>query len=122
MLPVVILQGPAKSGKDTVANFLVEDGGFVAIAQADPMKRLGLTCFGFTEAQLWGESRELKETPDLRFENDETWDWVLNRLDGAQGLACKGGRRGGLQESNGSEGIARRRCAVDATAIPVTAG
>lgn len=84
MLPLVILQGPAKSGKDTVANFLVEDGGFVAIAQADPMKRLAQSVFGFTTEQLWGESRELKEAGDKRFGSPETWEKTRNYLNGTR--------------------------------------
>lgn len=80
MLPLVILQGPAKSGKDTVANFMVKDGGFVAVAQADPMKQLAKLVFGFSDEQLWGESRDLKERIDDRYKTLEAWGRAELRL------------------------------------------
>lgn len=55
-LPIIMLSGQAGSGKDTVAGFLVRDYRAVAIAQADPMKRLARDLFGFTDEQLWGPS------------------------------------------------------------------
>lgn len=73
MLPLIILQGPAGSGKDTVAEFLVRDSGAVAVAQADPMKQLGLMAFGFTSAQLW-DDRKQKEAIDNRFNDRRAWD------------------------------------------------
>lgn len=71
--PIVLLVGQAGSGKDTVASFLVKNHGAVAIAQADPMKRLARLIFDFTEEQLWGPS-ETRNAPDLRFDNPRTWD------------------------------------------------
>lgn len=55
-LPLILICGQAGSGKDTIASFLVKNHGAVAIAQADPMKRLGSKVFGFTEDALWGPS------------------------------------------------------------------
>lgn len=55
-LPIIMLSGPAGSGKDTVADFLVKNHGAVKIAQADPMKRLAARLFGFSEETLWGPS------------------------------------------------------------------
>jgi hypothetical protein len=54
--PIVMLTGPAGSGKDTVASFLVKNHGAVAIAQADPMKRLAMQLFEFPEETLWGRA------------------------------------------------------------------
>jgi hypothetical protein len=51
----------ARSGKDTVANYLVKNFGFKRIAFADPLKRGCMEIFGFSEEQVFGE---LKETVD----------------------------------------------------------
>lgn len=58
--------GAAGSGKDTVADILVRDHGFVKIALADPMKRFCKEVFGFTDDQMWGPSSE-RNRPDPRF-------------------------------------------------------
>lgn len=73
MLPLIGLAGAAKSGKDTVAGMLVADANCVSIAQADPMKQLARITFEFTDDQLWGESRELKEAVDSRFATISGW-------------------------------------------------
>lgn len=51
------------SGKDTVADFLVEDFGFVKIHFADALKRGVKEIFGFDNQQLYG-SQEEKEAVD----------------------------------------------------------
>jgi hypothetical protein len=56
MLPEILLFGEAGSGKDTVAAMIVEKYNGVSVAMADPMKRLAMRAFGFTEDQLWGPS------------------------------------------------------------------
>jgi hypothetical protein len=63
-LPIVILSGPAGCGKDTVARFMKEHAGAVAIAQADPMKELARELFDFKDEQLWGPSHRRMETTD----------------------------------------------------------
>ncbi len=54
--PLIMLAGPAGSGKDTVAGILGTRFGAVSVAQADPMKRFCALVFGFNEQQLWGPS------------------------------------------------------------------
>lgn len=61
-VPVIMLEGKAGSGKDTVADFLVKNHGAVKIAQADPMKRLAADLFGFSEETLWGPSERRNDT------------------------------------------------------------
>jgi hypothetical protein len=59
-------RGSAGSGKDTAANFLVEDHDFKAIALADPLKRFCREVYGFSVEQLWGPS-ETRNIPDPRY-------------------------------------------------------
>lgn len=59
--PVLILTGKAGSGKDTAAALFVKEFNGVAIAQADPLKRIVGFLFGYTTEQLWGPSA-MRET------------------------------------------------------------
>ena len=52
------------TGKDTVSDAFVQ-GGCVKIGLADPMKRIVMDLYNFTEGQLWGQS-ELRNVPDKR--------------------------------------------------------
>lgn len=54
--PIIILAGPAGSGKDTVGAYLAKHYNAVTIGQADPMKRFVRDVFGFSINQLWGPS------------------------------------------------------------------
>jgi hypothetical protein len=55
---IIGLCGLAGSGKDTVADFLVNNHEFVKVALADPLKRICKDVFYFTDEQLWGPSAE----------------------------------------------------------------
>jgi hypothetical protein len=74
-VPILLLCGPAGSGKDTVAKMIVEESPtpVVTIAQADPMKRFAAKVFGFNEEQLWGPS-EARNAPDPRYANASGWE------------------------------------------------
>lgn len=63
---IVGVSGKAGSGKDTVADVLVRDHGFVRISLADPMKRFAQHLWHFSDAQLWGPS-EQRNAPDPRY-------------------------------------------------------
>lgn len=65
---IVGITGQAGSGKDTVADRFVEEHGYVKIALADPLKRLGREVFGFTDTQLWGPS-EHRNAHDKRYDH-----------------------------------------------------
>lgn len=71
--PIVLLVGQSGSGKDTAADFMTENHGAVKIALADPIKRLAMEVFGFTEEQLWGPSGNRNEV-DARYANGSAWD------------------------------------------------
>lgn len=60
------LVGRAGSGKDTVADILVRDHGWVKIALADPMKRFLRDVLAFSDDQLWGPSSS-RNAPDKRY-------------------------------------------------------
>ncbi len=63
---IVGVCGLAGSGKDTTANFLARHGNFTKVAFADPLKRICLDVYKFTDAQLWGPS-EMRNAPDMRY-------------------------------------------------------
>ena len=65
---IVGVTGQAGSGKDTVADRLVEEHGYMKIALADPLKRFGHVVFGFTPEQLWGPS-EMRNKMDKRYDH-----------------------------------------------------
>ena len=69
---IIGLCGPAGSGKDTIADYLVSKRGFVKMANADLLKRVVQSVFNFTDAQLWGPS-ELRNAPDKRYPRSHTW-------------------------------------------------
>lgn len=58
--------GPAASGKDTMADYLVARYGFVKVGLADPLKRICREVYNFTDEQLWGPS-EKRNAPDTRY-------------------------------------------------------
>lgn len=64
---IIAISGKAGSGKDTIADYLVREHGFVKIGLADPMKRFCKEIFGFSDEQLWGPS-ERRNAGDPRWE------------------------------------------------------
>lgn len=85
MTPLLIVCGPAGSGKDTVAEYLGRYLKIATIAQADPMKRFARDVFGFSELALWGPSEE-RNKPDERYadphlqEGYSSWDRAVSRV------------------------------------------
>jgi len=74
--PIVMLCGPAGSGKDTTARLIqkfVPNTG--TIAQAAPLKDLGHDLFKFNDDQLYGPS-ESRNAPDSRYDRKEMWSEV----------------------------------------------
>jgi len=84
---IIGIAGNAGSGKDTVADHLVKNHGFVKVSLADPLKRIVRDVFAFTDEQLWGASEKRNE-PDRRYPRTyavavpEGSDYVLLREDG----------------------------------------
>lgn len=52
------ISGFARSGKDTVAERLVERHGFVRVGWADPIRRFCQEIFGFSDEQVYGGRKE----------------------------------------------------------------
>ncbi|MFW9873051.1 MAG: hypothetical protein ACFFG0_08130 [Candidatus Thorarchaeota archaeon] len=52
------LTGDRRSGKDTVADYLVRKYDFEKYAFADPMKKALKILFAFDDDQLWGDKKE----------------------------------------------------------------
>lgn len=63
---IVGVCGRAGSGKDTIADILVRNHGFVKVAFADPLKRVCRDIFDFSYEQLWGPS-ERRNEQDTRY-------------------------------------------------------
>lgn len=63
---IVGMCGGAGVGKDTAADYLVKNFGFVKVGLADPLKRICKEVFDFSDEQLWGPSQKRNE-PDTRY-------------------------------------------------------
>jgi hypothetical protein len=60
------ISGKAGSGKDTVADFILEHEGFIKISLADPIKRFAMDVWDFSEKQMFGDSK-YRNIPDSRY-------------------------------------------------------
>ena len=56
---IIGLAGVSGAGKDTAGDYLARRHGFTRIAIADPLKRWVRDIFGLTNAQLWGDERNI---------------------------------------------------------------
>lgn len=65
-MPLIGLMGIKKSGKDTCADYLVNNFGYQKKSFADPLKAACAELFLFNDQQLYG-TQEQKETPDPRW-------------------------------------------------------
>lgn len=65
MYPVIIgITGRKYNGKDTMADFLVQNYGYTKLAFAEPLKEAAIALFGFSHEQVYGD---LKEVIDPRW-------------------------------------------------------
>lgn len=66
MKNLISVVGIRKSGKDTVADYLVKNYGYTKYGFADPLKKGVQEMFDFSDEQMWG-TQEQKETVDERW-------------------------------------------------------
>lgn len=83
------ISGHAGSGKDTVADYLVQEYKFVRVAWADPIKRFAYNVFLFSEKQLWGPSN-YRDTVDPRYSHKAAWDEAQGRIESWGHEFCQG--------------------------------
>ena len=55
--PFIAISGVSGAGKDSAAQFLIDELGYLRVAIADPIKEHVGDIFGLTKRQLWGERR-----------------------------------------------------------------
>jgi len=82
---IIGITGLAGSGKDTLADILVRQNGYVKVSLADPIKRICKEVFDFSDEQLWGPSHK-RNDPDERYFREHTW--TVGKGDGP--CACCG--------------------------------
>ncbi len=63
MKKIIGIAGKARSGKDTVANYLWERYGFTRLAFADPVKMAAQIMFGLNNDQTWNPAFKEVEIP-----------------------------------------------------------
>ena len=63
-MKLIGIAGRAGAGKDTVADILVKQAGYVKVALADPMKRACAEWFEWGAETLWGPSEKRNEPHD----------------------------------------------------------
>lgn len=92
---ILALCGHGGSGKDSVAQIIVEQHGFVQVAFADVLKRFLQEVFCFSDEQLWGPS-ENRDLQDHRYPREfysrpaAGDDWVPHCLTPRKGLTILG--------------------------------
>lgn len=77
---IIGLSGLAGSGKDFIADLLVEKYEFAKLALADPLKRICKEVFDFSDQQLWGPSEE-RNHPDKRYFTGKSLDSIVDYED-----------------------------------------
>lgn len=58
---IIGLSGKAKSGKDTLADYLVQNYGFIKVAFADELKLMCASNFNLSNEQLYGTLKDVKD-------------------------------------------------------------
>lgn len=58
-MDLIAICGKKYNGKDTVANYLCDHYGYTKLSFADAIKNSVQCIFGFSDAQLWGDEKEI---------------------------------------------------------------
>lgn len=59
MKKLIGIIGKKQSGKDTIADYLVQNKGFIKYSYAFPLKNGAMEIFGFTKEQVYGDLKEV---------------------------------------------------------------
>lgn len=80
-MTVIGLSGKARSGKDTIADYLVTQHGYTKVAFADTLKQFVVRVLQLPESYVYGpsENRELKVYHNRS--NPDPWPQVRDRMD-----------------------------------------
>ncbi len=103
---VIGITGNAGAGKDSAADRLVAQHGFIKVSLADPLKRIARDVYAFTDDQLWGPSSS-RNAPDKRY-------WVET----ATGPAPQAGPRGPAPAAKGPSWKCSRCSEFETNATP----
>lgn len=84
---IIAITGLKRSGKDTLADYIVEKYGFTKVKIADPLKDICKQLFGLTDSQVETDEKEVVDanwgvTPRqiLQFVGTEMFQWKLQEL------------------------------------------
>ena len=76
---IIGISGAANCGKDTVANYIVENYSFVKIAFADKIKRILMDLYDLSYNNLWGPSAN-RAMHDVRYKIPDSDEYLTVRL------------------------------------------
>jgi dephospho-CoA kinase len=76
---IIAICGKKRSGKDTLADYLVQRYGYTKISFADPLKKVVQIVFGFTDDEVNGHEKDLVH-PDWGFSPRQALQFVGTEL------------------------------------------
>jgi hypothetical protein len=100
---ILALSGKKKSGKDTVANFLVKDQGFVKLSLATPLKELLIKVFKIDKDLLHNESKKDVEFDEIINIDYSHLDKIREIITEEWGFPIDYDAREGIEEFHGKE-------------------
>lgn len=62
MKKLIGIIGKKQSGKDTIADYLVQNHGFIKYSYAYPLKNGAMEIFGFTKEQVYGDLKDVVDS------------------------------------------------------------
>lgn len=62
MKKLIGIIGKKQSGKDTIADYLVQNHGFIKYSYAFPLKNGAMEIFGFTKEQVYGDLKDVVDS------------------------------------------------------------
>jgi hypothetical protein len=100
---ILALSGKKKSGKDTIANFLVKDQGFIKLSLATPLKDLLINVFRLDKDFLYDENKKDNELDDFITIDYSHLDKIRDIITEEWGFAIDYETRENIEEFYGTE-------------------